>query len=98
LQTSSGGFVKGPIPLPWLQTAARLPGKTLHVGLCLWYLAGLTRSTTVRLGTKAVHDMGISRDAKSDALRRLVEAGLVTVEQRPGKVPIVTLLTTSSSP
>lgn len=87
-----GGFVKGPIPLPWLQAAANLPGKTLHVGLCLWYLAGLTRSMTVRLATKVTQDMGISRDAKSDALRRLVKARLATLEQHPGKAPVVTLL------
>lgn len=35
-------FLKGPIPLPWLQGAARLPGKALHVGVVLWFLSGLT--------------------------------------------------------
>ena len=41
----SGGFIKGPIPLPWLQATMQLPGKTLHLALAIWYLAGLNRKT-----------------------------------------------------
>ena len=37
-------FLKGPVPLRWLVSAARLPGKSLHAGIALWYVAGLTRS------------------------------------------------------
>ena len=36
-------FVKGPIPGEWLRLAALEPGKTLHVAMALWYMAGLTR-------------------------------------------------------
>ena len=47
------GFVKGPIPLPWLEAAARLPGKSIHAGIALWYVAGLTRSRSVPLSNIA---------------------------------------------
>src|SRR3954452_4212832 len=30
-------FLHGPVPLPWLEAAARLPGKSLHTGVALWY-------------------------------------------------------------
>lgn len=30
-----GPFLKGPIPLAWLETAASLPGKSLHAGLAM---------------------------------------------------------------
>ncbi|RXZ43125.1 hypothetical protein [Crenobacter cavernae] len=85
-------FIKGPLPLEWMKCAGRLPGKTLQVGLLLWYLAGLKKTRTVRLGSKILAEMGVSRDAKYDALARLREAGLIAVEQRPGQAPWVTLL------
>jgi len=86
------GFVKGPIPLAWIIQAASLPGKTLQVGVALWYLAGLKKSRSVTLDSKTLNLMSVSRDAKSDALRRLEKAGLVTVERRSGRLPIVSLL------
>lgn len=90
------GFIKGPLPLDWMQRAARLPGKTLQVALALWYLAGLQKSQTVKLASKPLEAMGVSRDAKYDALARLVGAGLVAVDQKPGQAPIVTLKTSAA--
>ena len=40
-------FLKGPIPLAWLERAARLPGKSLQAAVALWYAAGLTRSARI---------------------------------------------------
>ena len=40
-------FIKGPIPLVWLQRAAAIPGKALHVALGLWFVGGLCRSQDV---------------------------------------------------
>lgn len=90
------GFIKGPLPLVWMQAAARMPGKTLQVALALWYLAGLKKTTTVRLTSKPLNDMGVSRDAKYEALARLEQHGLVSVQQEPGQAPLVTLLTASA--
>ena len=42
-------FLKGPIPYAWLSRASELQGKTLHVGLAIWFLAGVTNSRTVKL-------------------------------------------------
>ena len=89
-------FIKGPLPLDWMQQAARQPGKTLQVALALWYLAGLQKSRTVKLASKPLEAMGVSRDAKYDALARLVSAGLVAVDQKPGQAPIVTLKTSAA--
>ena len=60
--TRTPGFIKGPLPLNWMRQAAALPGKALHVGLCVWYLAGLTQSKRVRLTSKTTEAMGVSRD------------------------------------
>jgi len=85
-------FIKGPIPLEWIGAAARLPGKTLHVALALQYLAGLTKSKTVKLTARTLDIVGVARDAKAEALARLQLAGLISVEQTPGRAPSVTLL------
>jgi hypothetical protein len=89
-------FIKGPLPLDWMQRAACLPGKTLQVSLTLWYLAGLQKTRTVRLGSKHLAAMGVSRDAKAEALTRLCDAALVHVDQQPGQAPMVTLLPVES--
>lgn len=91
-RVKSEGFIKGPLPLPWMRRAAALPGKTMHVALVLWYLVGLHKSQTVRLSKKELLHMSISRDAKYDALKRLAQAGLVSIKQRPGQSPLVTVL------
>jgi len=89
--TPKAAFIKGPLSLAWVRAAALLPGKTLHVGLYLWYLAGLTQSRTVVLSGR-VAELGVSREAKAEALLRLEAAGLVSVVRRPGCAPLVTLV------
>jgi hypothetical protein len=85
-------FLKGPVPVPWLQQAARLPGRSLEVGLCLWRLAGAMRSMTVALSTREVEGFGVDRHAKSRALKKLEAAGLVRVDHHRGRFPRVTIV------
>lgn len=85
-------FLKGPIPLPWLELAARLPGKSLHAGIALWYAAGLNRSRSVPLSNIASLRLGLDRNAKYRALGWLEEAGLIAVERKFGRAPVVTIL------
>lgn len=84
-------FLKGPIPLHWIETAARLPGRSLHTGLALWYAAGLTNSASVSLSNVSSLLFGLDRNAKYRALAWLEEAGLITVERKLGRAPLVTL-------
>lgn len=85
-------FVKGPIPGTWLSKAARLPGGSLHVGLALWFLAGLGKANTV-VPTWAVLDrFGVSPSSGRRGLTALERAGLVSVERHRGRCPRVTIL------
>ena len=86
------GFLKGPIPLSWLEAAARLPGKSLHAGVALWFAAGLLRSDKIPLSNLSGHRFGCDRNAKYRALAWLEGAGLVRVERKLGRAPIVTIL------
>ena len=80
------------IPLEWLQAAARLPGRSLHVALALWLAARQASTRRIPLGNVTVASMGLDRNAKYRGLVCLERAGLVTVERNLGRSPIVTLL------
>lgn len=87
-----GNFLKGPIPMDWLQRAAMLSGKALHLGVALWFRAGLVGSMRLKLSNADLAALGVARDAKYDGLQRLKAAGLIAIEQQPGRAPTVTLL------
>ena len=78
-------FIKGPIPLEWIQAAARLPGRSLHVGLVLWYLAGVRRSRQGPISYTVASHFGLSRHAVYRGLAWLEEAGLITVLRKHGR-------------
>jgi CRP-like cAMP-binding protein len=89
-------FLKGPIPMAWLNAAAKLPGKTLNLGLAIWWLAGMAKTKAFKLTGKALVQLGVSRDAASSALKRLEAQGLIRVQRSPGQRPTVEILSVAS--
>ncbi|HEX2473270.1 MAG TPA: helix-turn-helix domain-containing protein [Lacipirellulaceae bacterium] len=87
-------FLKGPIPWQWLINAGRLPGKTLHVAIVLWHLVGLRKSLTVCWEPSKAKPFGMDRHTVYRALAILEKAGLVTVNRKKGRCPIVSILNT----
>ena len=85
-------FLKGPVPWDWLTLAAQLPGKALHVGVALWFWAGITYSREIALSVTRLAELGVGRHAAYRALKGLEKAGLVDVQRHPGRKPIVTVL------
>jgi hypothetical protein len=85
-------FLKGPIPWSWISKAAQLPGKALHVSICLWYLAGLKSNRTVPLSMERLLELGVSRFAAYRGLKALEEVGLVRVARHKGRLSRVELL------
>lgn len=85
-------FLRGPIPLAWLAMAAKLPGKTLHVAMALWWRHGMARGKPFKLTQTALEAMNVERDAASAGLARLEQAGLIQVERKPGQRPTVAML------
>ena len=90
-------FVKGPIPLSWIAVASLLPGKTLIVGLTLWYLSGLNRSRKFKFEYKWTGILGIERHTVSRGLKRLVNSGLIAIDRGPGRAPVITMLDCGST-
>ncbi len=78
--------------MAWLNMAAKLPGKTLNVGIAIWWLAGMSKTTSFKITGRALEELGVSRDAASDAFKRLEAHGLIMVERSPGQRPRVQIV------
>ncbi len=87
-------FLKGPIPLEWLQRAGGLPGDTLKAGVLVWHAAGLARSQAgLTLPPRLWQGWYRDRSTLYRALERLEAAGLVVVDRRRGRSPTVCIVT-----
>jgi DNA-binding transcriptional ArsR family regulator len=87
-------FLKGPIPLPDIAIAARLPGHALALFLAVHHQSDLTGKPSVTLPARLLESLGISRGAKSRGLQVLEKAGLVTVARSRGRAAKIQLRTT----
>ena len=90
-------FIKGPIPWEWVQRAALQPGKSLHVSVAIWFLAGLKKSHEFSLSQSVMRDMGVKRHAAYRALEQLERAKLIEVKRKRGANPMIRILATDTS-
>jgi hypothetical protein len=80
-------------PLWWIRAAAKHTRSPTTVVLVeLLYRSWKARSSTFPLPTAELAKWGASKEIKRRVLRDLERGGLLTVERRPSKNPIVTLL------
>jgi len=75
--------------MAWLRAAMRLRGRALAVAVQIMFIAGMKRTSTVRLRLGSIP---ISRGAASRGLTRLEHAELVRVRRTTGHWPTVTIL------
>src|SRR5205823_1319932 len=90
-------YLGGPIPMDWAERAAALPGRARHLACALWFeaLCRPGKSPTVALPPRTLRRFGLAaRTTYYRALAVLVAAGLVHVETRRGRPPLVTILPT----
>ncbi len=80
-----------PLRLDWLQAAAALPGKSLHIALLLHTICSRRGGLPLVHLTRRMLD-GVSRDAFYDGLVRLESLRLVNVSRLPGRAHQITLL------
>lgn len=80
------------VPMDWLEEATDCGTYAVTVGVLLWHIVGKKRSATVKLGNSTLERMHVDRRRKYDALCRMREAGLIEVEFRQRKSPIVTVI------
>lgn len=82
-------FIKGPIPLGWLQSANRQGGSTGIVAVSLWFYAGLNKSTQFKIDGKLDRLAGVTRQTRQHALEKLERAGLIRITAKLGAYPVV---------
>lgn len=85
-------FIWGPIPWDWLTAAAELSCSCVLVGLVLWHLAGLRKSSRVKFEYGRAAELGVPRSTVYRALVALESDGLVAVDRGRGRCPVVTIL------
>lgn len=85
-------FVK--VPLWWAEEAAKActRASTALVLIYLLHASWKARSTTFALPNGYLKQHGVSREVKRRVLRELEKAGLITIERRTRKSPLVTLV------
>ena len=82
-------FLKGPVPYPWIRSASKIGGKTLHVGVLLWMISGMQKNKTFKLQLKFFEDCGISRTTLYSSLHKLQEENLIQLLKTRGKTHTV---------
>lgn len=85
-------FLRGPIPVEWLDKAAALPGKTFNIAVALWWLHGMAKGKPFKLTQRALSCFHVGRDAASDGLARLENFKLIQVERHAGRRPTISIL------
>lgn len=89
---SKSWFLKGPIPGDWLHTATGLPGRSLHVGLAIWFKHGLTKKQQFNITPPERRRFNIPDHAFRRGVRCLEEAGLIQVERRTGRPSLIRII------
>ncbi len=88
-----GAFIRGPIPLAWLDGVLKLPGRVpLVVALALAYQSGLEGSARVRFTHKLMGRFGVAPRSASRILELMQAAGLVRIHRPPGRCREVEIL------
>ena len=80
----AGHFIKGPIPMIWIEQAARLPGKAFAVGMMLWFLRGMAGDKPVKISASLRQRFGVGRKAVGEPNAAPVEEDDAT-EVRQGR-------------
>jgi hypothetical protein len=84
-------FIK--VPVWWLERLGGARGQTAVVALRLLYLTWRDRGAPVKLANSSLSTVGVGRFAKGRALVDLERRGLVRVDRRPKKSPLVRIIT-----
>jgi hypothetical protein len=91
-------YLSSRIPMSWVEAAAVLPGRAWHLACALWFEAACRKCAAVSLPANTRRRFGLAhRRTFYRALDALAEAGLIAVDRRTGKNPVVTILDTPNA-
>ena len=95
-------YVRGPLPLKWFQRASTISRTAAVVGMIIWRIAyqkklwghNSQRRTSghIKVTTQNCMKWGICGNSKNTALRLMEEAGLIRLDLKRGRSPIVQII------
>jgi DNA-binding MarR family transcriptional regulator len=80
------------VPWTWIERLEGATGQTYRLALVLLYLHWKGKSAPTKLPNGMLKIDGVSRQSKWRALADLEQRGLINVERRPKRSPIIRLL------
>ena len=95
-------YVRGPLPLKWFQRASTISRTAAVVGMIIWRDAyqkklwgyGSQRRTSghIKVTTQNCMKWGVCGNSKNTALRLMEEAGLIRLDLKRGRSPLVQII------
>ena len=95
-------YVRGPLPLKWFQRASTISRTAAVVGMIIWRDAyqkklwgyGSQRRTSghIKVTTQNCMKWGICGNSKNTALRLMEKAGLIRLDLKRGRSPVVQII------
>ena len=79
------------VPWAWVEALSGATGQTWHLAMHLLYLHWKGNGAPIKLANGMLKIDGISRASKWRALAELERRGLITVQRRPSRSPIIRL-------
>ena len=84
-------YLGGPIPLQWIDTAARLGGQALLVGLLIWHYTTM-RKEPVALTPTLLTKHGVPKSTGHWAVKQLEASGLIRVRRNGHHAPLIEVI------
>lgn len=82
-------FIKGPVWVDWLVKASRVGISPALVGYALWFYVGVTNTQKFKIDSMIRIITGLSRQTISVSLKRLEQAGLISIYPKRGSYPTI---------
>ena len=95
-------YVRGPLPLKWFQRASTISRTAAVVGMIIWRIAYQKKlwgydsqrrtSGHIKVTTQNCMKWGICGNSKNTALRLMEKAGLIRLDTKRGRSPVVQII------
>ena len=95
-------YVRGPLPLKWFQRASTISRTAGVVGMIIWrdayqkklwgYDSQRRTSGHIKVTNQNCKKWGVCGNSKNSALRLMEEAGLIRLDLKRGRSPIVQII------
>ena len=95
-------YVRGPLPLMWFQRASTISATAGVIGIIIWreayqkklwgYDSQRRTSGSIKVTNQTCMKWGVCGNSKNTALRLMKKAGLIRLELKRGRSPVVQII------